>query len=53
MTVYRQYSGRELQLDLNLLICHFPQVLADALERCAHSPGLVTVVHPGAEMLTA
>lgn len=53
MTVYRQYTARELQLDLNLLICHFPGVLADALERCSQSPHVVPLVHPSAEMLTA
>lgn len=34
MTVYRQYTDRDLQLDLNLVISAFPVVLADALERC-------------------
>ena len=53
MTVYRQYTARELQLDLNLLICHFPRVLADALERCSLSIELLPLAHASAQMLTA
>ncbi|HXY03517.1 MAG TPA: MraY family glycosyltransferase [Terriglobales bacterium] len=53
MTVYRQYSSREVQLDLNLLICTFPQILADALERCAESSEAVALVEPSADLLTA
>ena len=33
MTVYRLYSGRELQFDINLLISEFPIALANALDR--------------------
>jgi UDP-GlcNAc:undecaprenyl-phosphate GlcNAc-1-phosphate transferase len=33
MTIYRQYSQRNLQLDVNILTADFPVVLADALER--------------------
>jgi UDP-GlcNAc:undecaprenyl-phosphate GlcNAc-1-phosphate transferase len=33
MTVYRRYSGRDLQLDINLLTASFPVALAEALER--------------------
>lgn len=53
MTVYRPSTVRELQLDLNLLICNFPRVLADALERCSRSSELIALVSPSAEMLTA
>jgi UDP-GlcNAc:undecaprenyl-phosphate/decaprenyl-phosphate GlcNAc-1-phosphate transferase len=53
ITVYRQHSAREVQLDLNLLICSFPQILADALERCAESTEVVTLVEPSADLLTA
>lgn len=38
MTIYRQYSSRNLQLDINLLTADFPIALAEALERIsAHS----------------
>jgi hypothetical protein len=53
MTVYRQYTDRDLQLDLNLLICTFPGVLADALDRCFHRAEVVPIVDPGADLLTA
>ncbi|MBV8052528.1 MAG: undecaprenyl/decaprenyl-phosphate alpha-N-acetylglucosaminyl 1-phosphate transferase [Acidobacteriaceae bacterium] len=53
MTVYRQDSSREVQLDLNLLICSFPQVLADALERCAERSEVVSLVASSADLLTA
>jgi UDP-GlcNAc:undecaprenyl-phosphate GlcNAc-1-phosphate transferase len=33
MTIYRQYSARNLQLDINLLTADFPLALAEALER--------------------
>ena len=42
MTVYRLYSGRELQFDINLLTLAFPVALADALDR---------VLTPDLEML--
>jgi UDP-GlcNAc:undecaprenyl-phosphate GlcNAc-1-phosphate transferase len=33
LTIYRLYAGRDLQLDVNLLISLLPVALADALER--------------------
>ncbi|MBZ5722016.1 MAG: undecaprenyl/decaprenyl-phosphate alpha-N-acetylglucosaminyl 1-phosphate transferase [Acidobacteriia bacterium] len=33
MVIYRLYSGRDLQLDINLLTAVFPVALADALDR--------------------
>jgi hypothetical protein len=33
MTVYRDYSNRDLQLDINLLTSAFPSALAEALDR--------------------
>ena len=33
MTIYRLYSQRDLQLDVNLLTSAFPIALADALDR--------------------
>jgi UDP-GlcNAc:undecaprenyl-phosphate GlcNAc-1-phosphate transferase len=35
MTIYRLYTDRELQFDINLLTSVFPAALADALERVA------------------
>jgi UDP-GlcNAc:undecaprenyl-phosphate GlcNAc-1-phosphate transferase len=34
LTLYRLYTPRTLQLDINLLTLDFPTVLADALDRC-------------------
>ncbi|HZQ70239.1 MAG TPA: MraY family glycosyltransferase [Terriglobales bacterium] len=34
LTIYRLYTTRELQLDVNLLTSVFPVALADALDRC-------------------
>lgn len=53
MTVYRHYTNRDLQLDLNLLISTFPQVLADALDRCLHASEVVPLVEPRPGLLTA
>jgi UDP-GlcNAc:undecaprenyl-phosphate GlcNAc-1-phosphate transferase len=39
MTIYRVYTDRELQFDINLLTSVFPVVLADALDR-ASNPAL-------------
>ena len=33
MTIYRLYTDRELQFDINLLTSVFPVALADALDR--------------------
>jgi UDP-GlcNAc:undecaprenyl-phosphate GlcNAc-1-phosphate transferase len=38
LVVYRIYSRRDLQLDVNLLISEFPSALADALNRALHLP---------------
>ena len=45
MTLYRIYSTRDLQLDVNLLISAFPVALADALDRALSRPA--EVVSPG------
>ncbi len=37
ITIYRQYSERNLQLDINLLTTDFPVALADALARVSSS----------------
>jgi hypothetical protein len=33
MTIYRLYTQRDLQLDINLLTSVFPMALADAIDR--------------------
>jgi len=53
MTVYRQYTERDLQLDLNLLVCTFPEVMADALDRCLYRADVVPLVDASADLLTA
>ena len=53
MTVYRQYTQRDLQLDLNLLVATFPGVLADAIDRCFLQTQVVPLANPGADLLTA
>ncbi len=42
MTIYRLYSDRELQFDINLLTSVFPVALADALDR-ASSPAVEVI----------
>ncbi len=37
LTIYRGYSERDLQIDINLLTSIFPIALADALDRAANS----------------
>jgi hypothetical protein len=37
MTIYRRYSERDLQVDINLLTSIFPIALADALDRASNS----------------
>ena len=52
MTVYRGYSGRDLQLDINLLTSAFPLALAEALERVfAHEIQFASAIE-GASALT-
>ncbi len=38
LIVYRSYSDRDLQLDVNLLTSQFPSALADALDRVLAAP---------------
>jgi UDP-GlcNAc:undecaprenyl-phosphate GlcNAc-1-phosphate transferase len=46
LTIYRLYTDRELQFDINLLTAVFPAALADALDR-ASIPILAMVPTPG------
>jgi hypothetical protein len=41
MTLYRTYSTRDLQFDVNLLTSAFPVALADALDRVLSRPAEV------------
>jgi hypothetical protein len=41
MTLYRVYSARDLQFDVNLLTSAFPVALADALDRALWRPAEV------------
>jgi hypothetical protein len=41
LVVFRSYSNRDLQLDVNLLTSQFPVVLADALDRAWAIPDLL------------
>jgi hypothetical protein len=44
LVVYRVYSPRDLQLDVNLLTSEFPSILANALDRILTIPVLLPVV---------
>jgi hypothetical protein len=44
LVVYRMYSPRDLQLDVNLLTSEFPATLADALERVLSVPHVLLPV---------
>lgn len=53
MTVHRLYSGRDLQLDINLLTSVFPATLADALDRTLNQqpmPTTATASKPSSAM---
>jgi len=41
LVVYRVYSQRGLQLDVNLVTSEFPVVLADALDRVLTTSGVI------------
>jgi len=54
LTVYRLYSTRDLQLDVNLLTGAFPTALADALDRTlAHSANVIPLPGQDAPLVTA
>jgi UDP-GlcNAc:undecaprenyl-phosphate/decaprenyl-phosphate GlcNAc-1-phosphate transferase len=53
-TVYRLYSTRDLQLDVNLLTAQFPTALADALERAiAHSSQVIALHEQQSALIAA
>jgi UDP-GlcNAc:undecaprenyl-phosphate GlcNAc-1-phosphate transferase len=54
LVVYRNYSRRDLQLDVNLLTSEFPATLADALQRVLSRPEVLASPSPSdARMLAA
>ncbi len=54
ITVYRVYSDRELQFDINLLTSVFPVALADALDRASSSNvEILPTVETGSELIAA
>jgi UDP-GlcNAc:undecaprenyl-phosphate GlcNAc-1-phosphate transferase len=54
MTIYRFYTGQELQFDIHLLTSVFPVALADALDRAATpTVTLIPVVEQHSELATA
>jgi UDP-GlcNAc:undecaprenyl-phosphate/decaprenyl-phosphate GlcNAc-1-phosphate transferase len=54
LTVFREYSNRNLQLDVNLLTSAFPTALANALDRIhAHSAQVIPLPEQGASIITA
>ena len=54
LTMYRMYSARDLQLDVNLLTGEFPTALADALDRTlVHAGAVITLPGQDASLATA
>jgi UDP-GlcNAc:undecaprenyl-phosphate GlcNAc-1-phosphate transferase len=56
LTVYRLYSTRDLQVDINLLTTAFPTVLADALDRTlalAHSAQVIPLPEQDTSLISA
>jgi hypothetical protein len=54
LIVHRNYSTRELQLDVNLLTTAFPPALADALDRTlAHSAQVIALPEKDTSLMEA
>jgi UDP-GlcNAc:undecaprenyl-phosphate/decaprenyl-phosphate GlcNAc-1-phosphate transferase len=53
LVVYRVYSHRDLQLDINLLTSEFPAALANALDRVLTMPGVLVSAVQGDTPLAA
>lgn len=54
LTLLRNYSERDLQLDVNLLTAAFPTALADALDRTlAHSAAIIALPDQESALITA
>jgi hypothetical protein len=47
LVIYRVYSRRDLQLDINLLTSEFPVALANALDRVLTAPGVLASAAQG------
>ena len=54
LTILRNYSARDLQIDVNLLTAAFPTALADALDRTlAHSAEIIPLQGQESTLITA
>ena len=53
LVVYRSYSHRDLQLDVNLLTSEFPATLANALDRVLTMPEVLVPAAPAEDRLLA
>ena len=54
LLIHRQYSSRDLQLDINLLTSAFPMALADALDRTlAYSPHVIPLTAQETPLIAA
>jgi UDP-GlcNAc:undecaprenyl-phosphate/decaprenyl-phosphate GlcNAc-1-phosphate transferase len=53
LMVYRLYSRRNLQLDVNLLTLEFPTALADALHRTMHPAHILSLPDQASPMVAA
>ncbi len=54
LVIYRLYSRRNLQLDVNLLTAEFPTVLADAMDRTmAHPAHVIALPEQDGSLITA
>jgi UDP-GlcNAc:undecaprenyl-phosphate/decaprenyl-phosphate GlcNAc-1-phosphate transferase len=54
LIVYRLYSARDLQVDINLLTLAFPVVLADALDRTLTNPAqIIALPEQGSTLIAA
>jgi UDP-GlcNAc:undecaprenyl-phosphate/decaprenyl-phosphate GlcNAc-1-phosphate transferase len=54
LVVYRSYSSRDLQLDINLLTAVFPEALADALDRTlASTQQVIQLPEPDSGLMAA
>jgi hypothetical protein len=53
LVVYRVYSQRGLQLDVNLITSEFPVALADALDRVLATPEVLAAAQNDVQYLAA
>ena len=53
LVVYRVYTQRDLQLDINLLTSEFPSTLADALDRVLAIPVVIPIAQGDSQFQAA